>query len=144
MTDAAMADTLSLEVATPERELVREEVSDVQVPGKEGYMGILPGHAPLMGLLGIGTLAYVSVADGKKRYLSIHEGFVEVLEDHVRVLADVAERAEEIDVQRAKAALQRAQEEGLNPALGVDPGSALLAMARAQARLEAAQQKSVA
>ena len=134
-----MADTLSLEVATPERELVREQVSDVQVPGKEGYMGILPGHAPLLGLLGIGTLTYVS--DGRKRYLSIHGGFVEVLEDHVRVLADVAERAEEIDVQRARAALQRAQEEGLNPALGVDPGAALLAMARAQARLETAEQK---
>jgi F-type H+-transporting ATPase subunit epsilon len=121
-----MADTLSLEVATPERALVREQVSDVQVPGKEGYMGILPGHAPLLGLLGIGTLTYVSVADGKKRYLSIHEGFVEVLEDHVRVLADVAERA---------------QEEGLNPALGVDPGAALLAMARAQARIATAELK---
>ena len=144
MTDAAMADTLSLEVATPERELVREPVSEVQVPGKSGYMGILPGHAPLMGILGIGMLTYVSVSDGKKRYLSIHQGFLEVLEDHVRVLADVAERAEEIDVQRARAALQRAQQEGLNPALGVDPGAALLAMARAQARLEAAAQKSVA
>ena len=141
MTDAAMADTLSLEVATPERELVREPVSEVQVPGKSGYMGILPGHAPLLGLLGIGMLTYVSVSDGKKRYLSIHQGFLEVLEDHVRVLADVAERAEEIDVQRARAALERAQEEGLNPALGVDPGAALLAMARAQARLEAAEQK---
>jgi F-type H+-transporting ATPase subunit epsilon len=142
MTDAAMADTLSLEVATPERELVHELVSDLQVPGKNGYMGILPGHAPLLGLLGIGMLTYVS--GGQKRYLSVHQGFLEVLEDHVRVLADVAERAEEIDVQRAKAALERAQEEGLNPALGVDPGAALLAMARAQARLEAAEQKSVA
>ena len=92
-----MADTLELEVATPERELVREQVSEVQVPGKNGYMGILPGHAPLLGLLGIGTLTYVSVSDGKKRYLSIHGGFVEVLDDHVRVLADCAERAEEID-----------------------------------------------
>ncbi len=139
-----MADTLSLEVATPERELVREPVSEVQVPGKSGYMGILPGHAPLMGILGIGMLTYVSVSDGKKRYLSIHQGFLEVLEDHVRVLADVAERAEEIDVQRAKAAMQRAQQEGLNPALGADPGAALVAIARAQARLEAAAQKSVA
>ena len=136
-----MADTLCLEVATPERALVREQVSDVQVPGKEGYMGILPGHAPLLGLLGIGTLTYVSVADGKKRYLSIHEGFVEVLEDHIRVLADAAERAGEIDVQRARAALERAQQEGLNPALGVDPGAALLAMARAQARITTAELK---
>ena len=133
-----MADTLELEVATPERALTRELVSEVQLPGKSGYMGILPGHAPLMGLLGIGTLTYVSVADGKKRYLSVHEGFVEVLDDHVRVLADVAERAEEIDLQRARAALQRAQEEGLNPALGVDPGAALLAMERAEARIATA------
>ena len=134
-----MADTVELEVATPERALVSEPVSDLQVPGKNGYLGILPGHAPLLGLLGIGFLKYVS--GGKKRYLSVHQGFLEVLEDHVRVLADAAERAEEIDVQRAKAALARAQEEGLNPALGVDPGSALLAMARAEARLEAAQRK---
>ena len=134
-----MADTLELEVATPERELVCEQVSELQVPGKEGYMGILPGHAPLMGLLGIGTLTYVS--DGKKRYISVHEGFVEVLDDHVRVLADVAERAEEIDIRRARLALERAQEEGLNPALGVDPGAALLAMARAQARIATAELK---
>ncbi len=134
-----MADTIQLEVATPERALVREQVSDLQIPGKNGYMGILPGHAPLLGLLGIGMLTYV--LNGKKRYLSIHQGFLEVLEDHVRVLADVAERAEEIDVQRAQAALQRAQQEGLNPALGVDPGAALLAVARAQARIEAAAQK---
>src|SRR5260370_42057262 len=71
-----MADTLELEVATPERELVRDLVREVQVPGKNGYMGILPGHAPLLGLLGIGTLTYVSVSDGKKRDLSVHEGFL--------------------------------------------------------------------
>jgi F-type H+-transporting ATPase subunit epsilon len=131
-----MADTLELEVATPERELVREQVSDVQVPGKNGYMGILPGHAPLLGLLGIGTLTYTS--DGRKRHLSIHGGFLEVLDDHVRVLADCAERAEEIDLERAKRALHKAQEAGVNPSLGVDPAAALEAMSRAQARLEAA------
>ena len=131
-----MADTLELEVATPERELVREQVSDVQVPGKNGYVGILPGHAPLLGLLGIGTLTYT--VDGRKRHLSVHGGFLEVLDDHVRVLADNAERAEEIDLERAKRALQKAQEAGMNPALGVDPAAALEAMSRAQARLEAA------
>src|ERR1035438_310357 len=135
-----MADTLSLEVATPERALVRELVTDLQVPGNNGYRGILPGHARLLGLLGIGMLTYV--ADGKKRYLSVHQGFLEVLDDHVRVLAERPQGAEEIDVQRAQAAFERAQQDGLNPALGVDPGSALLAMARAQARLEAAAQKS--
>ena len=130
-----MADTLELEVATPERELVCEQVSELQVPGKEGYMGILPGHAPLMGLLGIGTLTYVS--DGKKRYISVHEGFVEVLDDHVRVLADVAERAEEIDVARARVALERAQQQ----TGGSEPAVALAAVDRAQARIAAAERK---
>lgn len=134
-----MADTFELEVATPERELVREQVSEVQLPGKNGYVGVLPGHAPLLGLLGIGTLTYV--AGGRKRYLSIHEGFLEILEDHVRVLADVAERAEEIDVQRAKAALQRSQEQAMNPALGVEPAAALAAIMRAEARISTAEQK---
>jgi len=134
-----MAETLTLEVATPERALAHEQVTDVQLPGKSGYMGILPGHAALTGLLGIGMLTYV--ADGKKRYLAVHQGFVEVLDNHVRVLADAAERAEEIDVQRAQAALQRAQAEGLNPALGVDPAAALCALARAQARIDTAAQQ---
>jgi F-type H+-transporting ATPase subunit epsilon len=134
-----MADSLELEIATPERQLVREQVTEVQIPGKEGYMGILPGHAPLLSLLGIGTLSYV--IGGQRRYLSVHGGFLEVLEDHVRVLADLAERAEEIDIERARKALQRSQEEAMNPALGVDPAAALAAMLRAQARLEAAEQK---
>src|SRR4051794_27418930 len=118
-----MPDTLELEVATPERELVREQVSEVQVPGREGYLGVLPGHAPLLGLLGIGTLTYT--VGGSKRYLSIHCGFLEILDDHVRVLADIAERAEEIDIQRARAALERSQQQAINPALGVEPAQAL-------------------
>ena len=134
-----MAETLELEVATPERELVREQVSEVQLPGKEGYMGVLPGHAPLLGMLGIGTLTYV--VGGAKRYLSIHGGFLEILDDHVRVLADLAERAEEIDIQRAKTALQRSQEQAMNPALGVEPAEALAAIMRAQARIAAAELK---
>ena len=134
-----MAETLELEVATPERELVREQVSEVQIPGKNGYLGILPGHAPLLGLLGIGTLTYV--VEGEKRYLAVHCGFLEIADDHVRVVADAAERSSEIDVERAKAALQRAQEEGINPAIGVDPGAALEAAARAQARISTAELK---
>jgi F-type H+-transporting ATPase subunit epsilon len=134
-----MAETLELEIATPERELVREQVNEVEVPGRDGYLGILPGHAALVGLLGIGVLTYM--LGGQKRYMAVHGGFLEVAEDHVRVLADVAERAEEIDVQRARNAMQRAQEEGLNPALGVDPAAALAAAARAQARLDTADKK---
>ena len=134
-----MADTLELEVATPERELVREQVSEVQVPGSKGYLGVLPGHAPLLGLLGIGTLTYK--VGGSQRHLSIHGGFLEILEDHVRVLADIAERAEEIDIERAKAALQRSQDQAINPALGVDPAEALAATMRAEARLATAEKK---
>jgi F-type H+-transporting ATPase subunit epsilon len=134
-----MADTLDLEVATPERELVREQVSDVEVPGKGGYMGFLPGHAPLVGLLGTGTLTYT--VRGQKRYAAVHGGFLEVMEDHVRVLADAAEHASEIDVERARRALERAQEESINPSLGVDPAAALEALYRAQTRITTAEKR---
>jgi F-type H+-transporting ATPase subunit epsilon len=127
-----MAETIELEIATPERQLVREAVTDVQIPGKDGYLGILPGHAALLGLLGTGSLFYS--ASGGKRYLAIQGGFLEVLPDHVRILADVAERAEEIDVARAQADLSRAQGEET----GADPENALKAVALAQARIEAA------
>jgi F-type H+-transporting ATPase subunit epsilon len=134
-----MAETLELEIATPERELVREQVDQVQLPGKNGYLGILPGHAALVGILGIGVLSYVR--NGETRYMAVHQGFVEVADDHVRVLADTAERAEEIDISRAKNALQRAVETGINPALGVDPAVALAAAARAQARIDTAEKR---
>jgi F-type H+-transporting ATPase subunit epsilon len=131
-----MADMLSLEIVTPERLLVREDVTAVQAPAANGYLGILPGHAPLLAELGTGFLNYD--AGGKRRYLAIHGGYLEILADRVRLLATGAERAEEIDVERAKAALKRAQEQMITPSLGVDPAAALYAMARAQARLDAA------
>ena len=134
-----MPDSIELEIATPERLLVREDVSEVQVPGKDGYLGILPGHAPLLGLLGTGYLSYT--AGSRKRYLSINGGFLEVLPGHVRVLADTAEKAEEIDVERAKSAFQRAQDQLTNPSIGIDPAAALSALMRAQARIEVAEKK---
>ena len=76
---------LTLEIATPDKLLVSEKVSEVEVPGKEGYMGILPGHAPLISELKAGNIKYV--AAGKSTTLPIEEGFVEVLEDKVRILA---------------------------------------------------------
>jgi F-type H+-transporting ATPase subunit epsilon len=134
-----MADTLALEVVTPERLLVHEDVTAVQVLAANGYLGVLPGHAPLLAELGIGFLNYET--GGKRRYLAVHGGYLEILANRVRVLATAAERAEEIDVERAKAAMKRAQDEMLNASLGVDPAVALGAMARAQARLDAAAQK---
>jgi len=135
-----MAEAIELEIATPERELVREQADEVQLPGKAGYMGILPGHAPLVSELGTGFLSY-SAGGGKPRYLAVHGGFVEVLPEQVRVLADLAECAEEIDIERARRAFQRAQEELANPSLGIDPAVALAAMQRAEARLAAAEGK---
>ena len=137
-----MADALELEVATPERELVKERVSEVEVRGKDGYMGILPGHAPLLGELGSGQLTYV--VGRHRKILAVHNGFLEVLDDHVRVLADAAERAEDIDVERARTALRRAREEVLNPPAGSDNHAALAAMERAQTRVDVAEHKQTA
>jgi len=100
-------------------------------------MGILPGHAPLVGQLGTGSLSYL--AGSKRRYLALDGGFLEILEDHVRVLADSAEPAEEIDVNRARADLKDAEARLASP--GVDPAVALHDVARAQARIEAAEKK---
>jgi len=132
-----MADQIDLEIATPERLLVKEQVNEIQIPGKGGYLGILPGHAPLLSQLGTGFLSYT--AGNRKRYLSVHGGFVEVLPNQVRVLANIAERAEEIDVERARKDLQAAHEQVMNPSLGVDPAVALESMASAQARIDAAE-----
>jgi F-type H+-transporting ATPase subunit epsilon len=131
-----MAETFELELVTPERQLIKEQVEEAQIPGKEGYLGVLPGHAPLLTELGTGFMYYV--IGGRRKYLSIHGGFAEVMPDRVRLLANGCERAEEIDVERARRALERAQQDMMNPSLGVDPAVALSAAARAQARLEAA------
>jgi len=134
-----MADVLHLEVATPERELVQEDVDEVQIPARNGYVGILPGHAAMLAQLGTGFLCYTS--GGRRRYLSIAGGFLEVKDDSVRVLADTAERSEEIDVGRARRALERSQQQLINPALGVDPAEALAAVLRAECRLNTVAQK---
>jgi F-type H+-transporting ATPase subunit epsilon len=83
-----MAETFQLRVATPEKLVVDQQVTDAEVPGKDGYMGILAGHAPLLSALGAGTLTYT--AGGTKSALEIDGGFVEVFENKVNVLADNA------------------------------------------------------
>ena len=131
-----MPDSLDLIVVTPERQLVHEQVGEVQLPGKDGYMGILPGHAPLLSELRTGALTYL-LAD-RRHTLAVHGGFLEVLEDHVRVLADAAERAEEINVERARAAQTRAQQQVNNPE---GAATAAAALERAQTRIAVAEQK---
>ena len=130
---------LDLQVVTPERELVHEQVEEVQVPGKDGYIGVLPGHAALLGQLGIGELSYRG--GGGARYLAIHGGFLEIRDDHVRVLADAAERPEEIDIERARRAeshAQQSQHGAMDPNLGLDPAEAVAAVLRAQTRIAVA------
>jgi F-type H+-transporting ATPase subunit epsilon len=135
-----MADTLELEVATPERLLVREHVTQVEIPAENGMLGILPEHAPLLSLLGVGELSYTG-GEGK-RTMFISGGWLQVLNNHVRVLTDRAEMANEIDVARAGAALKRAQERLALPATaGVDVARALNAARRAEARLASARSK---
>jgi F-type H+-transporting ATPase subunit epsilon len=99
---------LTLEIVTPERAIAHEQVDEVQIPGSEGYLGILPGHTPLLTGLKVGQFWYRKGTE--KFYLSIAFGFAEILPDRVRVLADIAERAEEIDVRRAEAEKRRAEE----------------------------------
>ena len=95
-----MADKLQLEVVTPERRLIAEPVDMVTVPGLGGELGILPGHTPLISQLQTGVLTYVD--GGKSFSLMVSGGFVEIRDDHVAVLADVAERPEEIDAAQAR------------------------------------------
>jgi len=104
---ATLPEKIELQVVTPERHILSEEVDSLEMPGKDGYLGILPGHAPLITELGVGILAYHK--DGETRLLTVMHGYAEVLPDRVIVLAETAERAEEIDVARARAALDRAK-----------------------------------
>jgi F-type H+-transporting ATPase subunit epsilon len=102
-----MAGKLDLEIVTPERRVVAETVDEVVVPGSEGYLGVLPGHAPLLTGLGTGEVAY-RVGD-RFHYVAVSGGFAEVLRERVSILAETAERAEEIDLERALAARARAE-----------------------------------
>ena len=132
-----MADTFDIEIATPERLLAREKAIRAQIPAKDGYIGVLPDHASLLSELGIGAMTYTTPGD--HRYsLAIRGGFLEINDNVVRVLSDIAEKGQEIDISQAEKDLKRAQDEMINPALGVDIGAALIAVRHAQARIDAA------
>jgi len=132
-----MAGTFLLEVATPERLLIHEQVTEAQIPAANGYLGILPGHSPLLGELGIGELSYETTG-GQRQTIVVEGGWVQVLPTRVRVLADSAERISEIDLQRAEEALRAASERLAHPAESLDQARALNALRRAQARVNAA------
>jgi F-type H+-transporting ATPase subunit epsilon len=102
-----MADTLEIEIVTPERLVVRDTAEEVQIPGKNGYLGILPGHAPLISELGVGQISYRK--GSVIHYLAVAWGFAEVLPGKLTILAETAELAAEIDVPGAKRAREQAQ-----------------------------------
>lgn len=104
-----MAETTQLEIVTPERLLVSTAAEEIEIPGKTGYLGVLPGHAPLITELAVGEIAYR--AEGRVKRVAVAWGFAEVLPNKVTILAETAEKAEEIDVSRAQAAKQKAEEQ---------------------------------
>ncbi len=128
-------DSIKLELVTPDRQVVTEVVSEIQIPGREGYLGVLPGHAPLLTELGVGELTYR--VGGQSYYASVVLGFAEILPDRVIVLAERSERAEEIDVERARAARDRAEKRLASTGEpNVDWDRATFALRRALIRLQ--------
>lgn len=132
-----MADKFEIEIATPDRMLLHENAVRAQIPCKEGYIGVLPDHAAFLAELGIGALTYTTPED-HRHSVAISGGFVEVLDNHVRVLADKGERGGEIDVTKAEKELKQAQDSMANPALNIDIAAALIQFKHAQARIDAA------
>jgi F-type H+-transporting ATPase subunit epsilon len=126
---------LQFSFVTPERALAEEEVDEVELPGEVGYVGVLPGHAPLLLALRPGEMWYRRGA--RRTYAFVGAGFAEVLPDRVSVLAQVAERAEDIDAERAEAAKRRAEERLARPAVpDIDAERARIALMRALIRLQ--------
>ena len=125
---------LDLQIVTPDKLVVRERVDEVQIPGSQGYFGVLPGHTPLLASLAVGALWYRKGSE--KTFVSIAFGFAEVLPDGVTILAKLAERAEEIDANRAEAARARADERLARPASEIDYERARIALAKSLIRLQ--------
>jgi F-type H+-transporting ATPase subunit epsilon len=136
-----LPENIELEIVTPERHLLHDTVQWVEIPGKEGYLGVLPGHAPLITELGVGVLNYRKGSE--KRFLTIIDGYAEVLPDRVIVLAEVSERAEEINVERSREAAEKAKTEIARTSTGDEEWQrASLALQRALVRLQAAEKRS--
>lgn len=126
--------SIELTIVTPERSVVHEQVDELQVPGAEGYLGILPGHAPLFSELKVGEVGYRK--GDRWFFLSVAWGFVEVLPNQVRILAETAERAHEIDLERATRAKQRAEERIAKGGDDIDYKRALISLERALIRIQ--------
>ena len=132
----ALPTKLTLEIVTPDRAVLREEVDEVVVPGSEGYLGVLPGHTPLLSTLKVGELWYRQGRE--KHYLLIAYGLAEVQPDRVTSLAQTAEMAEEIDLARAEAAKKRAEERLSRPTIDMDAERARISLMKSLIRLQVA------
>src|SRR5580704_1008706 len=127
---------LQLQIVSADRPLVNERVDEVEIPGSDGYFGVLPGHTPLLAAMQVGQLWYRQGQD--KHYLSIAFGFAEVQPDRVTILAQLAERADEIDTARAEAARRRAEERMGKPAPEMDYERVRIALMKSLIRLQVA------
>ena len=136
-----LPEAIQLVVVTPERQLLRETVVEVDIPGSEGQLGVLPGHAPLMTEVGIGELSYRASASRQPVTLAVIQGFAEVLPDRVTVLAETAERAEEIDVARAEAAKARAEQRLASNDTNIDWDRAVVALQKSLIRIQVARKR---
>src|SRR6201984_3614305 len=131
-----MADTFELEIVTPDKMVVKDSAEEMQIPGKNGYLGILPGHAPLISELAVGQISYRNGSE--THYLCVAWGFAEVLPDKVTILAETAERGEDVDCERAQKAKERAEQRLASNDPQVDVPRAQNALARANTRLDVA------
>ena len=138
----ALPTHIDLQIVTPDRMIVQAQVDEVEIPGSEGYFGVLPGHTPLLASLAVGELWYRKGQE--KTFLSIAFGFAEVLPDRVTILARLAERAEEIDLERAEAARKRAEERLAQQKSEVDYARARLALMKSLTRLQVSARMPVA
>jgi F-type H+-transporting ATPase subunit epsilon len=126
--------TLELQIVTPDRNIIHDQVDEVEIPGVGGYFGVLPGHAPLLAALTAGELWFRKGQE--KTFLSVAFGFAEVLPERVTILARLAERAEEIDVARAEAARKRAEDRIAHPESDIDYKRNAIALMKALARIQ--------
>ena len=132
----ALPTKLQLQIVSADRSLLNESVDEVVIPGFDGYFGVLPGHTPMLAVLQVGELWYRQGQE--KHYLLIAFGFAEVLPDRVTILAQTAEKAEEIDPARAEAAKKRAEERVARPMVDIDAERARIALLKALIRLQVA------
>jgi F-type H+-transporting ATPase subunit epsilon len=136
--------SIQLQIVSADRSLVKEQVDEVEIPGSDGYFGVLPGHTPLLALLGVGELWYrQGPGESDKHYLSIAFGFAEIQPDKVTILAQVSEKADEVDIARAESARKRAEERLAKPIVDMDAERARISLLKSLIRLQVASRAKI-